>query len=135
MATEKTTTQTLYQHEDGRNLVAGPDCTKIAGDPAWHRIGPVDVQTPQPTASAHVGTILNEIASLSNALEALGVKMICADREEFDYNDAVLIKAVSTQIGWLADLGAGRLGAPVCFGDAERWMLGTSYQSAEANHV
>ena len=34
----------LFEHEDGRYLVAVAGSRAIAGDPQWHRIGPVQVE-------------------------------------------------------------------------------------------
>ena len=34
----------LYEHEDGRMRVAIGPATFTAGDPAWHRGGPVEVE-------------------------------------------------------------------------------------------
>lgn len=33
----------LYEHEDGRGIVALPGAAILAGDPAWHRVGPIEV--------------------------------------------------------------------------------------------
>lgn len=39
-----TTQLWLYEHEDGRIIVAVPGAAILAGDPQWVRVGPVEVQ-------------------------------------------------------------------------------------------
>lgn len=58
----------LYQHDDGRNLVALPGSTTIAGDPSWHRCGPVEVETAAANGPIHVG---GELAQLNCLLAAI----------------------------------------------------------------
>lgn len=54
----------LYEHDDGRHAVApsAEAATFARGDPAWHRVGPV--QVPAPTEPAWWASALNRRATV-----------------------------------------------------------------------
>ena len=101
-------------------------------------------QTPVKGNIEQAGILLNLIAELASSVEQLTVSLITDEENSDRVSVLVAIKAMAQQIGWKSDLGAEKLGAGACFGDAEHWALPTSYHDiergmqragSEANHV
>jgi hypothetical protein len=51
----------LYEHEDGRYRVAPAGNAAVAGDPRWHRMGPVEIADPCMKAAAPMLAALREL--------------------------------------------------------------------------
>lgn len=93
---------------------------------------------PEPSESERkAGIIFNEISELAHAVERFGVLLVAMDAivevDERD-RDALLkgVKAMTSQIGVLADLGAVEVGAFACFGGVDEWLLPPIYQTEVA---
>jgi hypothetical protein len=77
------------------------------------------------------GIILNMVAELAASVERLTVNLISEEQNSDRTAMLVAIKVLAQQIGWQSDLGAEKIGAGACFGDAEYWMLPPSYHDFE----
>jgi hypothetical protein len=77
------------------------------------------------------GIILNMVAELAASVERLTVNLISEEQNSDQASMLVAIKVLAQQIGWQSDLGAEKIGADVCFGDAEYWTLPNSYHDIE----
>lgn len=107
------------------NIIAGkPAPTKTAQDQR-------DPPNGQP------GVIFAEIADLASCVERLGVLLVAGededDRDRTAYETG--IRALSNQIGLLADMGARLCGeSQLKGGDPARWLLPPVFQ-AEVQHA
>ena len=84
------------------------------------------------------GMLFGMISELANALERMIIQEI-ADKpaEPGNYCSSILVgaRALSQQIGWMADLGGGKIGCGPCFGDAKNWMMPPAYIDLEKKAV
>lgn len=67
--------------------------------------------------------IFMEIASIGLTVRQLGHEIVCSDDPCSTANLATAVMELSEKIGWLADLGADKLGAVQLIGGAEAWMM------------
>lgn len=82
---------------------------------------------------AHVeqsGIILSCVAEQAKVLEKLAIELIAESDMNFDHLKCVAIRELAAKIGYMADLGADKLGSTQQYGDAEDWLLPPSYRMA-----
>lgn len=88
---------------------------------------------PQPSASnvQQARLILEQIACMASQLRELGHLIVNCEPEDLALHGATAANLAS-QVGWLADLGARKLGGNVVLGDPEAWMLPPVYHNLQA---
>ena len=64
-----------------------------------------------------------EIATIGLTVRQIGHDIVCSDDLCSTANLATAVMELSEKIGWLADLGADKLGAVQLIGGAEAWMM------------
>lgn len=67
--------------------------------------------------------IFTEIASIALTVRQIGHEIVCSDDARRTADLATTVMELSEKIGWLADLGADKLGAVQLIGGAEAWMM------------
>ena len=96
------------------------------------------VESSNPATVEQAGVLFDMISELANALERMIIQEI-ADKapESGNFGSSILVgaRAISQQIGWMADLGGEKVGSGPCFGDAKNWMLPPSYLDLEKKAV
>ena len=76
------------------------------------------------------GIILHNIAEHAKVLEKLAIELIDEGDTNFDHLKCVAIRELAAKVGYMADLGADKLGSFQQYGDAEDWLLPPSYRMA-----
>jgi hypothetical protein len=89
------------------------------GDRIVHRL-------PSELAVRQAAHILERLCSLAETLHELGEEVIQSDAGQHVHLGQA-VAALASQAGWLADLGAAKLGGLQMHGDPERWMLPPLY--------
>ena len=75
-------------------------------------------------ATGHrAGQLFGEIASLGLTVRQIGHEIVCSDDARRTADLATTVMEMAEKIGWLADLGADKLGAVQLIGGAEAWMM------------
>jgi phage FluMu protein gp41 len=89
-----------------------------------------DIKSINPVNVEQAGIIFGDIAEHAMALKELAMEMIDEGDSNFDYLKCVAIRELSSKLGFMADLGAGRLGATQAYGGVEAWLLPSAYRRA-----
>jgi hypothetical protein len=90
-----------------------------------------DTKSINPADVEQGGIILHSIAEQAKAIEMLAAELIADGDVNFDHFKCVAIRELAAKVGYMADLGADKLGAFQQYGDAEDWLLPLSYRMAE----
>lgn len=102
----------LYEHEDGRHLVSPADAATLAGDPAWHRVGPVEMQRESPDLLSIIKALLPYAESRAEDMSDALAEMADTAADEIaddthTHGELVAMAWAAVHAGYAALEGAG----------------------------
>jgi hypothetical protein len=93
--------------------------------------------SPSEIAIRQAAGLFEQIANCATAADRLCYYSDPCE-QDFDrlHHELDLMRELMLRVGWLADLGAAKIGGSVTRGDAEQWMLPPVYNAigGEASH-
>lgn len=81
-----------------------------------------------PVAIAETQVLLEQMASLASHGDRMCYHMGADGNLDQTTHQLMFLRDLVSRLGWLADLGLGKLNGGQCVGGAEEWMLPPAYR-------